>query len=148
MTKKKKILISVAVAFGVLLIFYCALCAYLTNKGKGIVLTVAENFGVWEELPDDMKNIVPKELSTFINYREYHGDDIDEWQKEYYEDINQCGNFYTVVILDTAYVHYRYTHKWLSYDGELGPGSHNIPCTLILKFSGFQWKVVDYHEPP
>ncbi len=147
MTKKKKILISVAVAFGVLLIFYCVLCAYLTFKGREIVLTVAENFGVWEELPDNMKNIVSKELAKRINYRCYSGD-IEEWKKEYYEDINQCDNFYTVVILDTAYVHYRYTHKWLSYDGELGPGSHNIPCTLILKFTDFQWKVVDYHEPP
>lgn len=148
MTKKKKILISVIAALLVLITVYCTLCTYITNKGKEIVLTVAENFGVWEELPDDMKNIVPKELSTFINYREYHGDDIDEWQKEYYEDINQCGSFYAVVVLDTAYVHYRYTHKWNSYEDGTGPGSHNIPCTLILKFSGFRWKVVDYHEPP
>ncbi len=94
-----------------------------------------------------MKNIAPEELSKWINYRHYSGN-IDEWQKEYYEDINQCDNFYTVVILDTAYVHYRYTHKWLSYDGDIGPASYNIPCILILKFSGFEWKVVDYHEPP
>ena len=147
MTKKKKILISVIAALLVLITVYCTLCTYITNKGKEIVLTVAENFGVWEELPDNMKNIVSKELAKRINYRCYSGD-IEEWQKEYYEDINQCGSFYAVVVLDTAYVHYRYTHKWLSYDGELGPGSHNIPCTLILKFSGFEWKVVDYHEPP
>ena len=83
MTKRKKVLISIAAAFVVLLVLYCALCTYLTSKGREIVLTVAENFGVWEELPDDMKNIVPKELSTFINYREYHDDDIDEWKKEF-----------------------------------------------------------------
>ena len=148
MTKRKKVLISIAVAFGVLFVLYCALCTYLTFKGRDIVLTVAENFGVWEELPEDMKNIVPEELTKRINYRIYYSDDIDEWKQTYYEEKNECGNFYAVVAWDTAYVHYRYSHQWLTRDGGPGPSSHNIPCTLILKFTDFEWKVVDYHEPP